>query len=72
VYSFADAPGDTSLTSFSTAKANNIMTVAKDILAVNKNIKIHLVPWSPVGIHLHMLDCVLTRYEYLAPIDENH
>ncbi|EIN05745.1 glycoside hydrolase [Punctularia strigosozonata HHB-11173 SS5] len=49
-YSYDDTSGDTSLSSFSINKAPSyVFSVIKDIMAINKVLRIHVVPWSPPG-----------------------
>ncbi|KAH9947622.1 glycoside hydrolase superfamily [Amylocystis lapponica] len=47
-YSFDDVSGDTSLNSFNINNAPSyLFDVLKDIVGINKNIYVHIVPWSP-------------------------
>lgn len=50
VYSFDDTSGDTSLSSFSISNAPSyLFSVILDIMTVNSQVKVHVVPWSPPG-----------------------
>ncbi|KAL1738416.1 glycoside hydrolase superfamily, partial [Schizophyllum fasciatum] len=50
LYNFDDVHGDTSFDNFNIDKAPSyLFSVLKDIIAINGNIKVHLVPWSPPG-----------------------
>lgn len=54
-YSLDDTSGDTSFAQFNiNAVPSYVFTVLNDIIAINKNVKVHLVPWSPV-CHLQFL-----------------
>ncbi|KAG6868840.1 hypothetical protein C0993_009377 [Termitomyces sp. T159_Od127] len=47
-YSLDDTNGDTSFASFSIDRAPSyLFSVLQDIKAINSNIKVHIVPWSP-------------------------
>ncbi|KNZ71597.1 Endo-1,6-beta-D-glucanase, partial [Termitomyces sp. J132] len=47
-YSLDDTSGDTSFNSFDIDRAPSyLFSVLQDIKAINSNIKVHLVPWSP-------------------------
>ncbi|KAG6844261.1 hypothetical protein H0H87_008354 [Tephrocybe sp. NHM501043] len=47
-YSLDDISGDTSFSSFNIDRAPSyLFSVLKDIKAVNSNIKVHILPWSP-------------------------
>lgn len=51
VYSYDDQNLDLSLSNFSIdAAPSEVFSTLHDIQAINKQLKIHLVPWSPVGI----------------------
>lgn len=50
VYSYDDQNLDISLSNFSIdAAPSEVFSTLHDIQAINKQLKIHLVPWSPVG-----------------------
>ncbi|GLB39559.1 putative glycosyl hydrolase 30 family protein [Lyophyllum shimeji] len=47
-YSLDDTSGDTSFNNFNIDRAPSyLFSVLQDIMAINSNIKIHLLPWSP-------------------------
>ncbi|KAG6818641.1 hypothetical protein H0H93_003231, partial [Arthromyces matolae] len=47
-YSYDDTSGDTSFSSFNANRAPSyLFSVLQDIKAINSNIKVHLLPWSP-------------------------
>ncbi|RDB26922.1 Endo-1,6-beta-D-glucanase [Hypsizygus marmoreus] len=48
LYSLADTSGDTSFSGFNVDRTPSyLFSVLQDIRAVNSNVKVHLVPWSP-------------------------
>ncbi|KAJ7229239.1 glucan endo-1,6-beta-glucosidase [Mycena rebaudengoi] len=50
VYSLDDSDGDTSFRHFNIDNAPSyLFSVLKDILSVNNDLKVHIVPWSPPG-----------------------
>lgn len=49
-YTFDDVSGDTSLNHFDITKAPSyVFSAINDVQAVNPYLKVHLLPWSPVG-----------------------
>ncbi|KLO13556.1 glycoside hydrolase [Schizopora paradoxa] len=49
-YSFDDVSGDTSFNNFNINDAPSpVFTVLTDILSVNSDLRIHILPWSPPG-----------------------
>ncbi|KAL1663291.1 glycoside hydrolase family 30 protein [Schizophyllum commune] len=50
IYNLDDVHGDTSFDNFNIDKAPSyLFSVLQDIQAINSNVKVHLVPWSPPG-----------------------
>jgi len=50
VYTYDDVPGDTTLAKFSiNSTPSYVFSTLKDIQAINNRLKLHFVPWSPVG-----------------------
>lgn len=50
VYSLDDTSGDTSFNSFDIDRAPSyLFSVIKDILSINPDLKVHIIPWSPPG-----------------------
>ena len=51
VYSYDDDSGDTSLSDFSIYNAPwYLFSTILDIKSVNSDLRIHILPWSPVGL----------------------
>ncbi len=49
VYSFDDVSGDNALSSFNINKAPSyLFSVLNDIRSINSQLRIHILPWSPV------------------------
>jgi hypothetical protein len=49
VYSLDDAIGDTTFSNFNINKVPSyVFSVLKDIRGINSNLKVHIIPWSPV------------------------
>ena len=58
VYSYDDQNLDISLSSFSVESAPpEVFSTLHDIQAINKELKVHLVPWSPVSLKECRLEC---------------
>lgn len=70
VYSLDDTVGDIAFSSFSIKQIPPyVFNVLHDILAVNRYVKVHLVPWSPVRLFLFdRYICYLTLR--VARVDE--
>lgn len=69
VYSYDDKDEDTSLSSFSTdAAPSYYFSTLKDIQSINTDIKLHLVPWSPVRAFSIYTGEILSNF--IASMDE--
>ena len=63
-YSYDDQSGDTSLSAFNINRAPSyVFSVINDIRAINPYLKVHVLPWSPVRIHMD-LKCFYTHHDH--------
>lgn len=68
VYGLDDSSGDTSFSNFNINKVPSyVFSVLKDILGININLKVHIIPWSPVSAPA--LPSTFTQF-FLARLDE--